>query len=63
MTYSIIDIIDKNLNYNELKKIINRKLFKIIELTELNVPSFEKITINYNLFNNYEWNKNRKNFL
>lgn len=54
MTYSIIDIIDKNLNHNELKKIINRKLFKIIELTKLNVPSFEKITINYNLFNNYE---------
>ncbi len=37
MTYNIIDIIDKDLTDTKLKEIINKKLYKIIELMELNV--------------------------
>ena len=37
MTYNIIDIVDKNLTDTELKEIVNKKLYKIIELLEFNV--------------------------
>lgn len=37
MTYNIIEIVDKNLTDTKLKKIINKKLYKIIELMEFNV--------------------------
>ena len=37
MTYNIIDIIDKDLTDTKIKEIINIKLYKIIELMELNV--------------------------
>lgn len=37
MTYNIIDIVDTNLADTKLKEIINKKLYKIIELMELNV--------------------------
>lgn len=37
MQYNIIDIFDKNLTDTKLKEIINKKLYKIIELMELNV--------------------------
>ena len=37
MTYNIIDIVDKNLTDTKLKEIINKKLYKIIELVEFNV--------------------------
>ena len=36
MTYTIIDIVDKNLTNTNLKNIINKKLYKIIELMEFN---------------------------
>lgn len=37
MTYNIIDIIDKDLTDTKIKEIINKKLYKIIELIELNI--------------------------
>ena len=37
MIYNIIDIIPKNLTDTKLKKIVNKKLYKIIELLELDV--------------------------
>jgi len=37
MTYNIIDIVDKDLTDTKLKEIINKKLYKIIELMEFNV--------------------------
>lgn len=37
MTYNIIDIIDKDLTDTKIKEIINKKLYKIIELMEFNV--------------------------
>ena len=37
MTYNIIDIVDKNLTDTKLKEIINKKLYKIIELMGFNV--------------------------
>lgn len=37
MTYNIIDIVDKKLTDTELKEIVNKKLYKIIELLEFNV--------------------------
>lgn len=40
MTYNIIDIIDKNLSDTKLKKIINKKLYRIIELIEFNINYF-----------------------
>ena len=37
MTYNIIDIVDKDLTDTKLKEIVNKKLYKIIELLEFNV--------------------------
>lgn len=37
MTYNIIDIIDKNLTNTNLKKIINKKLYRIIKIIEFNI--------------------------
>ena len=37
MTYNIIDIIDKDLTDTKLKEIVNKKLYKAIELLEFNV--------------------------
>ncbi len=36
MQYNIIDIVDKNLTDTKLKEIINKKLYRIIELLEFN---------------------------
>lgn len=41
MTYNIIDIANKNLTDTKLKEIINKKLYKIIELLEFNANYFE----------------------
>ena len=41
MTYNITDIVDKNLTDTKLKEIINKKLYKIIELMEFNVDYSE----------------------
>ena len=41
MTYNIIDIVDKNLTDTKLKKLVNKKLYKIIELIEFNVNYLE----------------------
>ena len=41
MIYNIIDIMDKNLTDTKLKEIINKKLYKIIELIEFNVNYLE----------------------
>ena len=37
MKYNIIDIVDKDLTDTKLKEIVNKKLYKIIELLESNV--------------------------
>lgn len=37
MTYNIIDIMNKDLTDTKLKKIINKKLYRIIELIEFNI--------------------------
>lgn len=37
MQYNIIDIVPENLTDTKLKEIVNKKLFKIIELMEFNV--------------------------
>ncbi len=37
MQYNIIDIVDDKLTDTKLKDIINKKLYKIIELMEFNV--------------------------
>ena len=37
MTYNIIDITDKNLTNTNLKKIINKKLYRIIKIIEFNI--------------------------
>ena len=37
MQYNIIDIVPENLTDTKLKEIIDRKLYKIIELMEFNV--------------------------
>ena len=37
MNYNIIDIINKNLTDTDLKEIINRKIFNIIELLEIDL--------------------------
>ena len=37
MSYNIIDIMNKDLSYTKLKKIINKKLYRIIELIEFNI--------------------------
>lgn len=36
MNYNIIDIVDNNLTDTKLKKLVNKKLYKIIELMEFN---------------------------
>ena len=36
MTYNIIDIVDKDLTDTKLKEIVNKKLYKINELMEIN---------------------------
>lgn len=37
MNYNIIDIINENLTDTDLKEIINRKIFNIIELLEIDL--------------------------
>lgn len=37
LKYNIIDIVDENLTDTKLKEIINKKLYRIIELLEFNV--------------------------
>lgn len=37
MTYNVIDIVDKSLTDTKLKELVNKKLYKIIELMEFNV--------------------------
>ena len=37
MKYNIIDIVDNKLTDTKLKEIVNKKLYKIIELMEFNV--------------------------
>lgn len=41
MTYNIIDIMNKDLSDTKLKKIINKKLYRIIELIEFNINYFD----------------------
>lgn len=36
MTFNIINIIDENITETSLKQLINEKLYKIIQLMELN---------------------------
>ena len=38
--YNVTDIINKNLDDTKLKEIINKKLYKIIELMEFNKIAF-----------------------
>ena len=37
MNYNIIDIVDNNLTDTKLKELVNKKIYKIIELMEFNV--------------------------
>lgn len=39
MKYNVINTINKDLTDNELKEIINRKLYNIIELLEFNAKN------------------------
>ena len=41
MTYNVIDIVEDELTDTKLKEIINKKLYKIIELLEFNVNTLE----------------------
>ena len=41
MQYNIIDIVDEKITDTKLKEIINKKLYKIIELMEFNVNTFK----------------------
>lgn len=41
MQYNIIDIVDEKLTDTKLKEIINKKLYKIIELMEFNVNTLK----------------------
>ena len=41
MKYNIIDIVNKDLTDTKLKEIVNKKLYKIIELLEFNVDYSE----------------------
>ena len=41
MKYNIIDIVNKDLTDTKLKEIINKKIYKIIELLEFNVNYYE----------------------
>jgi hypothetical protein len=36
MKYNIIDIVNNNISDNKLKEMTNKKIYKIIELLELN---------------------------
>ena len=69
MQYNIIDIVDDELTDTKLKDIINKKLYKIIELMEFNANIENKcynsvgykfnLKLNYCLCiggNIYEWN-------
>ena len=40
MKYNIVDIIDKDKTNSKLKEIVNKKLYRIIELLEFNVNYF-----------------------
>ena len=40
MKYNIINIIDKDLTNARIKEIVNKKLYRIIELLEFNNNSF-----------------------
>ncbi len=40
MKYNIVDIIDKDKTNSKLKEIVNKKLYRIIELLEFNNNSF-----------------------
>ncbi len=40
MKYNVIDIIDKEITDTKLKKIINKKLYRIIEFMDFNVNNF-----------------------
>ncbi len=37
MQYNVIDVVDEKMTDAELKKMINKKLYKIIEFMEFNV--------------------------
>lgn len=41
MEYNVIDIVDDKITDTKLKEIINKKLYKIIELMEFNVNTAE----------------------
>ncbi len=41
MEYNVIDIVDDKITDTKLKEIINKKLYKIIELLEFNVNTAE----------------------
>ncbi len=41
MKYNVIDIVDVKITDTKLKEIINKKLYKIIELLEFNVNTAE----------------------
>ena len=41
MQYNVIDIVDEELSDIKLKEIINKKLYKIIELLEFNVNTLK----------------------
>lgn len=41
MNYNIIDIVDVNLTDTKLKELVNKKIYKIIELIEFNDNYFE----------------------
>lgn len=41
MNYNVIDIIQKSLSPNDLRMIINKKLYKIIEFMESNVNVYK----------------------
>ena len=41
MQYNIIDIVDEKITDTKLKEIINKKIYKIIELMEFNVNTLK----------------------
>ena len=41
MKYNVIDIIDNKITDAELKKIVNKKLYKIIAFMEFNFEAYE----------------------
>ncbi len=41
MKYNIIDIVDKNLTNTRLKEIVNKKLYRIIELMESSINAYK----------------------